>query len=121
MNKKFGGVLILGLLLLVPITSHALGADPCAKLTSFDPGCITSLQDKGAIITLLMSFLLLLRTIFWIIAVGMLFYAAYLYLFAGGGEKNVETAKKVLRYAITAMVIALVATSIPWLIYNLIS
>lgn len=118
--KKFLGILFLVLILGAPLAAQAQ-VDPCSfRLTGLDPGCVQGLTDAPAIVNLILRLLALLRTVFWIIAVGMIFYAAYLYLFGGAGEKNVEAAKSVIRYAVIAMVIALIATGVPWIVANLL-
>jgi hypothetical protein len=87
-------------------------------LRALDPGCV-DYRNLDDVVGLILYIVGVLRTIFWILAVGMIFYAAYLYLFGGAGEKAVGQAKTVLRYAIIAMVVALLATSIPWLIASI--
>jgi hypothetical protein len=118
--KKFLGTLLLVLILGAPLAARAQ-VDPCSfRLTRLDPGCVQDLTDAPAIVNLILRLLALLRTVFWLFAVGMLIYAAYMYLFGGAGEKNVEKAKTVIRYAVIAMVVALIATGIPWLVANIL-
>ena len=58
--------------------------------------------------------------IFWILTVGFLIYAAYLYLTAGGIEDNVTKAKKYIIYALIAAAVALLATSLSGIVINLL-
>lgn len=51
--------------------------------------------------------------IFWIAAVGFVFYAAYLYLTAAGSDEQVKKAKKQLLYAVIAIAIGLMAQGLP--------
>jgi len=58
--------------------------------------------------------------IFWIFAIGASFYAGYLYLFAVGVEEKAKKAKKMLLYTIIAIVIGLMAYSLPTLVNNVL-
>lgn len=53
-----------------------------------------------------------LINIFWILTVGMLVWAAILFLTGGENEENVKKAKKIILYAVIAAVIALLATAL---------
>jgi len=61
-----------------------------------------------------------LFTIFMIVAVIAIIYSAFLYLTAAGDETKVTKARKALTYAIIAIVIALLAGSIPILLENIL-
>jgi hypothetical protein len=58
--------------------------------------------------------------IFWIVAVAMVVWAAFLYLTAGGNEEKITEAKKRLLYAVIAAAIALMATGIDFLVEMLL-
>lgn len=60
----------------------------------------------------------LLTWLFWIIAVLMIFYAAYLYLTSAGDEDKNKKAKQQFLYAIIAIAIALVATAVPSIVQS---
>jgi hypothetical protein len=62
-----------------------------------------------------------MMVIFWILAVGFVMWAAFLYLTAGGNEEKITEAKKRLIYAFIAAVIALVATGIKPITESLLS
>ncbi|MEK7629945.1 MAG: pilin [Patescibacteria group bacterium] len=62
-----------------------------------------------------------LMGIFWTLAVGMVIWAAFLYLTAGGDEEKVKEAKKRILYAVIAAVIALLATGIQAIVGNLLT
>lgn len=47
--------------------------------------------------------------IFLIVAVIMILYSAYLFLFAGGNSETLDKAKKQLKYAVIAIIVALLA------------
>lgn len=112
-------------LALLPLLAHA-DATPtwysklCDNPQDGDPGCIP-LNSKEAVIALLLKIVGYFRTIFWIIAVGMLIWAAYLYLLGGTNEANTKKAKQVLNGAIVGMIVALIATSIPILVKSFLS
>jgi hypothetical protein len=59
--------------------------------------------------------------IFWIVAVAMVVWAAFLYLTAGGNEEKITEAKKRLLYAVIASAIALLATGIDLIVFSLLS
>ncbi len=54
--------------------------------------------------------------LFWALAVIFIFYAAFLYLTAGGDEEKVGKAKNVIMGAVIALVIAFVASGVPTLV-----
>jgi hypothetical protein len=58
--------------------------------------------------------------VFWILAVGFVIWAAFLYLSAGGNEDRVLEAKKRLLYAVIAAIIALLSTGIGIITENLL-
>lgn len=80
-----------------------------------------SITSVGGVIGFLLRILDLARTIFWIVAVAMILYAAFLYLTAGGSPEGVTNANKTLRYAIIAIVVALIATSLPFLVRSFLT
>lgn len=53
-----------------------------------------------------------LYTIFWILAVGALIWAAILFLTAGGDKERIVKAKQMVLYACIAAAVALLATAI---------
>jgi len=61
-----------------------------------------------------------LFTIFMIVAVMGLIYSAFMYLTAAGDMEKVKKARMSLTYAIVAIVVALLAGSMPTLLQNLL-
>lgn len=59
--------------------------------------------------------------IFWVLAVAMVVWAAFLYLTAGGNEEKITEAKKRLLYAVIAAAIALVSGAINTIVYYLLA
>ena len=63
----------------------------------------------------------LISGIFWIIAIIMTFYAAFLYLTAAGSEDRIKKAKKQILYVVIAIIIGLMAGGLPTLIESFLS
>jgi len=55
-------------------------------------------------------------TAFWIFAAGFVFYAAYIYLTAGGDAERVKKAHKQLLWAVVAIAVGLMTRGLPFLI-----
>ena len=55
---------------------------------------------------------------FWILTVGFVIYAAYLFLSAGEDEDKVKTAKSMVKYALIAAAVALLSTGIDTIVSN---
>lgn len=58
--------------------------------------------------------------IFWVLAVVFLIWAAFLFLTAGGEEEKITKAKKIILYAVIAGIVALLATGINIILFNLL-
>lgn len=58
--------------------------------------------------------------LFWALAVIFIFYAAFLYLTAGGEEEKVKKANHQLIYAVIAIVVALFAYGLPLFVKNIL-
>lgn len=124
MKKIVIGVAVFALFL-APFTGQSITREYetdleriCNERGPFDPGCL-SIKTDSTLIGLVLKSLWLLRTIFWILAVAFLLIAAYRYLMAGAGGKA-EDAKNMIKYAVIAMIVALVATSIPYLVKSIL-
>ena len=72
----------------------------------------------GGFVNLLGTILQIFYTIFFIIAAVFIILAAFSYLTAGGDDEKVKSAKQKLIYAIVAIVVALIATSVNVVISN---
>lgn len=79
-----------------------------------------SIRSEGALIGLLLRILGLLRTLFWIAVVFFILLAAFYYLTSGGDAAKAGKANQMLMYAVIAIVVALVATSLPYLVRSLL-
>jgi len=84
---------------------------------SAPPKSITTVGDAEAALRNIASFMF---TVFIILVVIFALFAAFLYLLASGSEDRLKQAKTVLIYVIVAVVIALIAASLPDLIGNII-
>lgn len=72
------------------------------------------------VIRILERFLSWMFTIFLIIAAIFIILAAFNYLTAGGDDEKIKTAKKQFIYAIVAIVIALIATGVRFVVEQLL-
>ena len=81
------------------------------------PKNITSISN---FVTVLQTVLGWMFTIFLILAVVMIIWAAFIYLTAGGEEEKLGKAKSILIYAVVAVVVALVAAGLPNIVGSLI-
>jgi hypothetical protein len=111
-NKKLAKLALIFVLLLVasPIASVFSQSVPYVPPPLGQQGPIQSPND---VISLLRQILVWLATIFWIAAVIFIFWAALTYLLARGDPEKANKAKEMLKYAVIAIVIGLVAYVIP--------
>lgn len=58
--------------------------------------------------------------VFWILAVGIIIWAAFTFLTAGGNEEKIEKAKKILLYAVIAAAAALLANGVGPIVTNIL-
>lgn len=114
MSKKILGIALFALLVLGS-TAHAaivLERPPTPKIQAPQ-----SLADTAS---WLETILFWMSVFFWIIAMGFIFYAAFLYLTAAGEDETLKKAKQQLWYAVIAIAVALLATVIPTFIGNVL-
>lgn len=88
---------------------------------SAPPGSTGPIQDPRQVIGLLNAILVWVASAFWILAVIFVFYAAYIYLTAGGDPERIKKAHKQLLYAVIAIAVALMAYGMPLLVRNILS
>lgn len=79
-----------------------------------------AIRTESGLIALLLRIIGLLRTLFWIAVVFFILVAAFKYLTSGGDPGKTGDANKMLMYAVVAIVVALVATSLPYLVRSLL-
>jgi hypothetical protein len=103
----------------LPVWGHAQDRPSVELKVPSDPNApIKKSEDALGVVV---KFVEYIGIIFWIFAAASAFYAAYLYLFAGGNPEMLKRAQKQLWYTIIAIVIGLMAIGLPALIKNLIS
>lgn len=111
--KKFHYIAVLIVLFaFLPLMSFAAG-------DSMSTGSLISSVTQ--VNTVLEKFVTWMYNIFWILAVGFIIWAAYLFLSAGDNTDQIEKAKKMLLYALIAAATVLVANGIEAIVANLIS
>jgi len=110
-------MIALGMLLL-PVVALAVGGggteDPPALIGCFS-GC------DNSVISIFERAIRWLYQAFFILAVGFILWAAFIYLQAGGDTTQVEKAKARLKNAVIAIVIALLATGVSSIIRTFIN
>jgi hypothetical protein len=77
--------------------------------------------DKAGVVTLLGSLVSWAIDIFWVVAVGAVVWAAFLFLTAGDDAEKVTKAKKMLVYAVIAGIVVLLANGIDKIATSLLS
>jgi uncharacterized membrane protein len=81
---------------------------------------MAALEKPQDILDLMQSAVTYMYSAFYILAVGFILWAAFNYLQGGTNPKKIETAKAQLKYAVIAIVIALVASGASAIIQNFI-
>ena len=80
-------------------------------------GNITSVADVESALTKILNWMF---GIFWIVAVGIIIWAAFTFLTAGGNEEKIEKAKKILLYALIAAAVVLLASGVKPIVTNIL-
>jgi len=87
-----------------------------AVLTALPALALAQPTSITGFVGLLNQALVYILTFFWIIAAIFIILAAFSYLTAGGDEEKLKSAKQKVIYAIVAIVVALLAQSIRWVV-----
>ncbi len=77
-------------------------------------------QGLDDILSFLQKMFWYLAVIFWLFAIGAIFYSGYLFIFEGAFSEKVDKAKKMLKYAVIAIIIGLLSYGLPTLILNIL-
>jgi len=109
MKKYIFSVIALGLLLALPTYAAIEAQGPDNFLNS-------PIVEHGSILLLIINIIRWMYTLIFIFAVGLILVAAFNFIRGGADPKHIETAKLQIRYAVIAMVIALVASGVSWVI-----
>ena len=80
----------------------------------------SGVNSYDAVWSLICRVVRILFTLFFILAIVFVLYAAFLYLTAGGDAGKVSTASKMLLYAAIAIVVALIAYNFPTIVGHFI-
>lgn len=99
-----------------PTGGSSGGVTAVAPRVGSPPTDTGPIEDPQELIDLVAAIVKWLAIIFWIAAVGFIFYAAYIYLTAGGDPERIKKAHKQLLYAVIAIAVALMATGLPFFI-----
>lgn len=110
---KASAVLALLATVMVPVMAGAQ-----ANVPPPPPGPIVT--DVSSTYSFIDSMVNILFTILMILAVIFIIWAAFLYLTAAGNTEKLEKAQQQILYAVIAIVIAVLAKSVPWVVYNFI-
>jgi uncharacterized membrane protein len=78
------------------------------------------IDEPEDVITAAEAFVVWMYRVFWVVAVGFVIWAAFLFLSAGGDAEKVTKAKKMLLYAVIAAAIVLLANGIDVIVTNLL-
>lgn len=121
MNRKIKiySSLSITVLMLFLLMSSITAATP-GDITSPIPRVSSNVETVGGIVNILENILRWVYTIFFIVAALFIIIAAFHYLTAQGNPEKVGSAKDMMIYAVVAIVIALIAMSIPFLLRNFI-
>ncbi len=112
---KFEKIVSVAVMTMAIVTPLATLAQQPPGITAVAP--ITSLGQAQGSLTNIINWLI---TIFWIITVLFLIWAAVLYLTAGGDEEKIGQAKKRVIGAIIAAAIALLSTGLQAIVTRLL-
>lgn len=104
----------IGLLLAPVLVGAALGDEPKGPGT----GPFGSVENFKEFVG--GSVLSTIKWAFWVVAAAMIFYAAFVYLTAGGDGEKVNKASHMLLYAVIAMAVALLATILPGFVHSIV-
>jgi hypothetical protein len=117
--EKIIGVAILAMTIVTPLATLAQGVpSPLSGINGPAITNYTSLSQTTGTLTYVVNWII---TIFWILTVLFLIWAAVLYLTAGGEEEKVGEAKKRVIGAIISAAIALLATALGPIVQNLLA
>ncbi len=98
-------------------TAHAQTTCDITTTANCVSSGLTSLSQVEGSLNRIVAFLF---NTFWVVAVGMLIWAAILFLTAGDNKETIEKAKKMILYAVIAAAAALLASGIYSITYNVL-
>ncbi len=114
---KLGKTLVAAALAVAVVSPLAALAQVSGITAGLQVTTYTSLTQTTGTLAYVVNWII---TIFWILTVLFLIWAAVLYLTAGGNDEKIGEAKKRVVYAIIAAAIALLATALGPIVQNLL-
>ena len=115
-------MVVAGGTLLVPVLAFALETVVLPSINQIPPASTDStITSANNVITVLIQILGYVQALFWIAAVFFGLYAAFLYLTARGDAEKISRANHMLIYVVIAVVVAVVAYSIPTFVQRTIT
>lgn len=111
--KKIAKKVLVGIMLLSPVLAFGQSFGTNVPTTN-----VTSLSAVESVITKIVNWL---TGLFFVAAILFIFYAAFLYLTAGGDEEKVKKAKNQLMYSIVAIAVALLAGTMRYIVQSILS
>ncbi|MBI4119494.1 MAG: hypothetical protein HY456_01440 [Parcubacteria group bacterium] len=107
----------IGLTASIAVSAMLMPFLAAAQIQSPPQAPVTRIEDLIRVLNTLVNWLF---AILMIIAVIFIFYAAYLYLTAGGDPEKVKTATKQLVFAAIAIAVALIAQGVKFVVSQLL-
>jgi len=97
-------------LIIFPAISLAQGSNYIAPLNQGNTAAPQNLTTKSGVETLIKAVVRWVYTIFFVVAVLFILLAAYNFLTGGGNDAKLKLAKAQIRYAVIAIIVALLST-----------
>ncbi|OGY60389.1 MAG: hypothetical protein A3B23_01765 [Candidatus Colwellbacteria bacterium RIFCSPLOWO2_01_FULL_48_10] len=133
-NFKVFSLVLLGLMLLVPVTATPAFAVHCTpsgyaapaagspyEHTGVDNNALPcSINSVGALLGFINKIFGLMFGLIIALATVFLLYAAFLYVTSRGDEEKVDNAKNIIIYAVIALVIAAIAYAVPTIVQSFV-
>jgi hypothetical protein len=124
MKNVIKGLAIAGLLVTLAVPAFAqVPGNPCPNPPVPGVPCSANVNtaNPNTVYNILSSIINIAFIILMLLAVLFIIWAAFKYLTAGGDPENVETAQRMLLYAVIAIVIGLLAKSVPLIVGNFVN
>ncbi len=117
MTKLQKSIAVVGLLAMVLAPAISLAQTP----GGVPPEPAPYVPGAGGVYAILDNIITIAFYILMLLAILFILWAAFNYLTAGGDAEKVEKAQRMLLYAVIAIVIGILARSIPWIIATFVT
>lgn len=107
--KQIVGILLL-VVVMAPCVSFAQSSNYIAPLNKGNTTAPQNLTTKSGVEALIKGVVRWVYTIFFVVAVLFVLLAAYNFLTGGGNDAKIKLAKAQIRYAVIAIIVALLST-----------